>query len=93
MVCSVERFEMASLLCVPSAASFVLVVANAFPFSLWGLAVALVEVVFVGVEPTSRSDIVLSTWCLAGGGFSEIDADASTLSFSRSTSFLMASVK
>ena len=36
VVCSVQRFEMTSLLCVPSAASFVIVVANAFPFSLWG---------------------------------------------------------
>ena len=50
---------MTSLLCIPIAASFVFVVANAFPFSLWSPVIALVEVAFVGVEYASRSNFVL----------------------------------
>ena len=61
-------------------ASFVIVVANAFPFSLWGLVIALVDVAFVGVEFASRSDFVLSTQGLAGGGSSEVGTDATMLS-------------
>ena len=87
-----RTFRTDSLIGVPSAASFVFVVANAFPFSLWGPVIALVEVAFVGVEFASRSDIV-STCGLARGGLSGIDVNAFAISISELASSLSVTVK
>ena len=45
-----------------------------------------------GVEVVSRSDFSLSTWGVAGGGFSETGVDASMLSISGLTSPLLVGV-